>query len=257
MGAPGLDAFGSGKVKPRGIFTGSRQSDRYAQMAARERVTVIIPVRDRSAMIVEAINSVLGQTCPPDEILVVDDGSVDGTVAAVETFGDAVTLLRADGVGPSGARNIGLDRATGEIIGFLDSDDLWLPTTVAAQTSLFEQRPDANAVWGLGQWQILAGGSALGPAGDGVIERISGPNSMMFRRSALERLGGFNPALRYAEDHDLMRRFRAAGMIMAEHDALVAIYRRHGGNLTEDRIAMRRGLFEAAAAALQSRKAAS
>lgn len=225
-------------------------------MAGSQRVSIIIPVRDRPVMIIEAINSVLDQTHPPDEILVIDDGSSDGTVAAVATLGSAVTLLRAGGQGPAAARNVGLGSASGEVIGFLDSDDLWPRLALETQLSVLARRPDADAVWGMGQWRIEQGGASLGAATDGTVERIPGVNSMVFRKSALDQLGGFNSALRFAEDHDLVRRFRAAGMTMAEHDALVAIYRRHGGNMTEDREAARRGSLAAAAAALRSRRAA-
>lgn len=220
---------------------------------ADQRVSVVIPVRDRAALLPEAIESVLGQTHPPDELLVVDDASVDDTPRVARAYGDRVTVLTADGSGPAAARNVGLAAATGTFIGFLDSDDVWLPTTLATQLALLEAHPEAAVAWSRGQWRLLAGGTPLGGQPDGAVERIVGVNSMLFRRSALVALNGFDGSLRIGEDHDLVRRIRAAGLSIVEGEAVVAVYRRHAGNLTNDHAAARQGQLASAIAALRSR----
>lgn len=94
------------------------------------RVSCVIPVRDRAEMVGEAIASVYAQQCSDLEIIVVDDGSVDGTAELVARHYPEVKLVRLRGLGPGPARNAGVKVAAGEIIMFLDSDDLWLPDHV-------------------------------------------------------------------------------------------------------------------------------
>ncbi|MFC1512904.1 glycosyltransferase family 2 protein [Thermodesulfobacteriota bacterium] len=95
-------------------------------------VSCVIPVRDRAEMVCEAIASAHAQDWPELEVVVVDDGSVDDTAQIVATRYPQVRLVRLAGLGPGPARNAGVDVAHGEVIMFLDSDDLWLPGHVAA-----------------------------------------------------------------------------------------------------------------------------
>ena len=87
-------------------------------------VSVIIPTYNRAAFIAAAINSVLDQTCPPDEIIVVDDGSTDDTSRVLSQFGPPVTVIRQQNARVSAARNTGLRAATSDAVIFLDSDDM-------------------------------------------------------------------------------------------------------------------------------------
>ncbi len=219
----------------------------------RRRVSVVIPVRDRAAMLPDAIESLLDQTRPPDEIVVVDDASVDNTRGVAQSYGERVVVLDSDGSGPAAARNVGIAAAIGEFIGFLDSDDLWPRSALATQLALLDAQPAAAVAWNLGMWRLLEGGIPLGGKGDGAVERIVGVNSMLFRRSALVALGGFDASLRIGEDHDIVRRCRAAGLPIVEGEDVVAIYRRHPGNLTEDRAAARKSRLAVAIVALRSR----
>lgn len=95
------------------------------------RVSVIIPTYNRADVIAEAIESVLTQTIPAYEVIVVDDGSTDKTAEVLSRFGDKILVIRQANAGVSSARNVGINAATGDWIAFLDSDDIWLPDRIA------------------------------------------------------------------------------------------------------------------------------
>ncbi|HEX8275673.1 MAG TPA: glycosyltransferase [Longimicrobiaceae bacterium] len=110
-------------------------------------VSVILPVYNRAWCVERAIRSVLAQTYRPLELIVVDDGSTDGTREVVERFGDRVTLLVQERAGAYAARNLALRHARGELVAFADSDDAWLPDRLAAQVPLL-RRPEVGLVFG-------------------------------------------------------------------------------------------------------------
>jgi glycosyltransferase involved in cell wall biosynthesis len=105
-------------------------------------VSAVIPTYNRERLIPRAIRSALGALSPGDEVVVVDDGSTDGTAAVVEAFGPPVHLLRLPHGGAGAARNAGFALARGPLVAFLDSDDEWFPDKVALQRSFLERRPD-------------------------------------------------------------------------------------------------------------------
>jgi glycosyltransferase involved in cell wall biosynthesis len=109
-------------------------------------VTVVIPAYNRETSIGRAIESILGGTVVPGEILVADDGSSDGTVAAVETFGDPVRVVTRENGGPAAARNTGVASARGTWITFLDSDDYYLPHKLESQLEAANAHPDHRVV---------------------------------------------------------------------------------------------------------------
>lgn len=112
------------------------------------RLSVVIPTWNRAGLVGDAIASALGQEGGDLEVIVVDDGSTDGTAQVItRRFGKAVTLLRtATRSGVGAARNEGVRRATGDLIAFLDSDDLWLPGKFKAELDIFARFPDADAI---------------------------------------------------------------------------------------------------------------
>jgi len=105
-------------------------------------VSAVIPTYNRADLVTRAIHSALAALSPGDEILVVDDGSSDGTVAVVEAFGPPVRLLRIEHEGAGPARNAGFAASRGPLVAFLDSDDEWFPDKIALQRAFFERRPD-------------------------------------------------------------------------------------------------------------------
>ncbi|MEJ5260300.1 MAG: glycosyltransferase family 2 protein [Anaerohalosphaeraceae bacterium] len=111
-------------------------------------ISVIIPAYNAETVIRRAIDSVLAQTLPPCEIIVVDDGSADGTRQAVQSYGGRIRYIRQDNQGASAARNAGIQAASGEWIAFLDADDEWLPDRLALQVRLLQHYPFLNWVTG-------------------------------------------------------------------------------------------------------------
>jgi glycosyltransferase involved in cell wall biosynthesis len=105
-------------------------------------VSVIMPTYNRARWIGAALRSVLAQLQVDDELIVIDDGSTDNTREVVASFGERVTYLHGARRGAGPARNLGLSRARGELVAFLDSDDEWLPGKLALQRSFLEARPD-------------------------------------------------------------------------------------------------------------------
>jgi glycosyltransferase involved in cell wall biosynthesis len=181
-------------------------------------VSVIIPTFNRAAFVREAIDSVLGQNYSHLEVIVVDDGSQDDTSAAVREYGTQVTYMPQPHSGVSAARNRGVAAAHGELIAFLDSDDLWLPQKVTAQVALFGQQPQVQACYTDEIW--IRRGVRVNPrqihakhAGWIFLPSLSrciiSPSSIMLRRPLWQRLGGFDETLPACEDYDLWLRLTA------------------------------------------------
>lgn len=110
--------------------------------SASPRISVVIPVFNGERFLAEAIRSALSQTLPPYEILVIDDGSTDGSAEIAESFGPPVRVLRQENRGEAAARNFGIEAASGDWIAFLDCDDVWQPEKLAFQAAFFASGTD-------------------------------------------------------------------------------------------------------------------
>jgi glycosyltransferase involved in cell wall biosynthesis len=135
---------------------------RNAARVSRRRLSVVIPTWNRARLVCEAVESVLRQEGGDLEVIVVDDGSTDGTAEAIERrFGKSVKLLRmATRSGVGAARNEGVGEATGDLLAFLDSDDLWLPGKLNAELDVLERFPDAEAI--VSDSRFIADGQSVG-----------------------------------------------------------------------------------------------
>src|SRR3569833_81721 len=116
------------------------------------KVSVVIPAWNAQACLSRAIRSVLAQTLPPFEILVVDDGSTDATPSLVRQFGSPVRLIHQGHAGAAAARNTGIAAASGEYIAFLDADDEWLPRKLQRQMSLHRDHELVLSFSGSNEW---------------------------------------------------------------------------------------------------------
>lgn len=190
-----------------------------------ESVSVIIPAYRAAHTIGRAVDSVLGQTYPAAEILVVDDGSPDDLAGALRPYGARVTLLRQEQGGAASARNLGLDAAQGQLIAFLDADDYWEPEKLERQLAVLQAHPEVGLVAGQFFEQVPGGPRVLGSRPlevggyDRVLRAARGDafalgtriwtGMVLVRRSVLGR-ERFVPGLEPAEDRDLWIRLVSA-----------------------------------------------
>jgi len=200
--------------------------------AATYSVSVIIPVYNGARFLAEAVESIQAQHYDPLEIVVVDDGSTDDSAAVAADL--RVCVLRQPNGGPASARNLGIARSSGELIGFLDADDLWTRRKLELAVPLFRADPDLEVVQGLTQETRIvrnANGIAL-------FENFLEPflsvslGSALFRRTVFDRIGTLDSDLRFAEDLDWFIRARALGVPMLFVNSVMQIARRHGDNIT-------------------------
>lgn len=181
----------------------------------RPLVSVIIPTYNRRERVLEAIDSVLSQSYGSFELIVVDDGSGDGTREALKAYAGRLRYIFQENQGPSSARNRGIREAKGELISFLDSDDLWLRDKLCRQVAFMEENPEARVCYTEELW--IRNGRRVNPmrkhaklSGD-IFERalelcIVSPSSAMLRRELLLEVGGFDEELPLCEDYDLWLR---------------------------------------------------
>lgn len=196
--------------------TGSRH-------AAAPRVTVVVPTRNRAQLLPRAIDSVLRQTYPHWELVVVDDASTDETIEVVRSRASLDDRVRCRPLGTragaASARNVGIHEARGELVAFLDDDDEWLPEKLERQVAALDAAPagvdlvhsaffesDAD-----GNEHVVGEFSPRGGEAHAVLLRgnILGLSTIVVRRSLLERVGGFDERLPRLQDWDLWIRLAA------------------------------------------------
>ena len=124
------------------LSTGT-DKDLFVKSEPYPSVSVIIPTFNRCGFLGRAVDSVLEQTGPSFELIVVDDGSTDTTFDLLAGYGDRIEMIRQSNLGVSAARNAGIRSARGEYIALLDSDDYWLPGKLETQHAFFRERPEA------------------------------------------------------------------------------------------------------------------
>lgn len=200
------------------------------------QVSVVVPVRDAGDLLLEALASVARQSVGPIETVVVDDGSQDDPAARLRRSPVPVQLLRQDAAGPSAARNRGIRATTGRHLAFLDADDLWPRDALATMLAALDATADADVAHGqVRRFRTAAPGECDGDAT--VLGRIMGGfnlGSALFRRSAIERIGCFDEALRTSEDVDYWIRARAAGVRRLPLPQVTLYYRRAHGSLMDE-----------------------
>lgn len=188
------------------------------------KVSVVLPTRDRAYCLPRALRSVLTQDMPDWELILVDDGSSDGTPAlrahlAAVLGPNNYREVETSGLGPAGARNRGLALARGEFVAFLDSDDAWLPQKLGMQLSALARDPAAGFCFtdfsefgddgSFSRERHLIPRAMEGciyPAVLQVIHNVITTPSVMVRRNLLEQVGGFDESMRICEDIDLWTR---------------------------------------------------
>jgi glycosyltransferase involved in cell wall biosynthesis len=204
-------------------------------------VSAVIPAYNYARFVAGAITSVLEQTYPALECIVVDDGSTDETRAVLETFGDRIRVVYQENRGLSAARNTGIAAARGRYIAFLDADDRWRPGKVERQVRWLQSHPDVGCL-GCGREHVESDGSRVTFPGQANTRSredtlraiavrkfwVGGSGSgALVRADVLSRVGNFDESLSAAEDWDMWLRFAAATGIDNVPDVLTSISR-HG-----------------------------
>ena len=212
------------------------------------RVTVVIPTYNAAAYLTDTLESVCGQTYTDFELLIVDDGSNDTTLALARQFESRLSLriIEQQNSGPAAARNNGVRAARGELVAFIDSDDLMLPQRLAAQVAMFE----ADPALGLVHTDLMTfdergvihatrrafsnpcGGQVLGQL---LIDNFITTSTVMAPRARLIEAGLFDEARRISEDFDLWLRMAERWSVGYVEQPMVK-YRRRPGSLSEDKL---------------------
>jgi glycosyltransferase involved in cell wall biosynthesis len=222
------------------------------------RLSAVIPCHDGERYVAEAIRSVLAQAQPAIEVIVVDDGSTDGTPEAVRAFGGAVRYERVAHRGAAAARNHGAGLATGDAIAFLDADDLWTAGALSALAAALTASPAAGMALGRMEQFVSpelpeTDRSRFQFSPDPVAARMCG--TVLVRRDAFDRVGGFSPRLASGEFIDWYLRAEHLGVRTVTIDQVVLRRRLHHWNHGVTRRDTRQDYLQVVKAALDRRRA--
>jgi glycosyltransferase involved in cell wall biosynthesis len=201
-----------------------------------------MPVYNQRRFVAEALDSVLAQTRPPREVVVIDDGSTDGTSEILQGYGGRIRCVRQPNRGVAAARNRGAELVTSELLAFIDADDVWLPAKLERQLERCAAEPGLGLVH-CGTEEIDESGRSLGERRDGLEGRGLGARMLLFQpailgggsgvvipRLVFAELGGFDPRLSTSADWDLYYRIAVRHPIGFVPDVLLR-YRRHAANM--------------------------
>jgi len=206
------------------------------QKEERPLVSVIIPVYNGEDFINEAVENVLSQKYPALEIIIINDGSTDGTEAIIDKLPVDIRYFTQDNSGPSAARNKGIRDASGEFITFLDADDLWPENNLNIMVDEMLRNPDMEVIRGYAQLMEINKASGcydyLGNPKESFPHYIG---AAIYRKSAFEKVGLFDPLLRFGEDSDWFLRACEMKLNIKRLEETSLYVRRHGGNMTEGR----------------------
>ena len=210
-----------------------------------ELISVVVPTFNYARYLSQALDSALNQTGVSLEVVVVDDGSTDGTPEILEGYGSEIRLLRQNNHGLSAARNAGLSLAEGEFVVFLDADDLLPAGALASQNALLQADPDLDMVicpsfffektdatgqpLKTGRWRLFCKDLDVHLCHF----NIAPPHALMLRRRALDLAGSFDTSLKACEDHDMWFRVAFQGATLKANPDVEVPYRRHPGSMSQ------------------------
>ena len=214
-------------------------------------VSVVIPVFNGERFLREAVESVLAQKYAPLEIIMVDDGSTDGTADVARSLPETVRYLHQSNQGPAAARNRGIEHAQGSLIAFADADDLWPEDKLALQLPYLMRDPAAEIVMGRIQQVLLSETGAENFAEPAFSVNLG---SAIIRKSVFERIGLFDETMRYSEDVDWFMRAREGGAAIVTIDAVTLLYRQHDQNMTRGKSTSELNVLKALKRSLDRRR---
>ena len=199
-------------------------------------ISVVIPTFNRAHTLRRALDSVLGQTTSAREIIVIDDGSSDGTNQLLESHYPDIVRVRQDNMGVSHARNTGIRRATGDWIALLDSDDEWLPEKLEQQIERITSKPGTvlchtEEIWIRNGKRVNAMNKHRKQGGD-IFQHclplcVISPSSALIKRELFDEIGYFDESLPACEDYDLWLRICSRYPVQFIETPLIV---KHGGH---------------------------
>lgn len=218
------------------------------------KISVIIPAYNSAAFITDAVRSILDQSQPVNEIVIVDDGSTDATQTVVESLSGPIIYIKQPNQGPSTARNTGIDAAKNDWIAFLDADDQWTPNKIERQLNVLQNYPELVLIAGdmaeidnddhiltesvldkhhlLRKFQELENRPIPNALAELVTKNFIPTGTVLVKKSALLEAGCFNPSIRFGEDLECWSKIAAKHPIACMSDILM-LRRQHGNNATQ------------------------
>ena len=208
------------------------------------KVSVVIPCHNVEGLVWLALDSVLAQTHPTLEVILVDDGSTDGTKAVidryVDRFPDRVQVIAQGNQGAAAARNVGLRASTGTYVQFLDADDVIFPEKISGQVLLVRENDQADLVVGDYE-QVMPNGLLLTvralhdkPWAALIRTRKGTTSSALWKRDTLMLLGGWNEALASSQDYELMfRLLKHGGRVAWDRRVSTQVLKRPSGSISQ------------------------
>lgn len=221
------------------------------------RVSLVMPCFNGGLYVAEAINSVLSQSRPPDEIILVDDGSSDDSARRIADFSDRIIYLRQEHSGVCAARNRGVEASSGDLLAFLDVDDLWTEGSLKSLLRLLEADEIGYGFGSVEQFyseDLDARARASLSASSLIAGRLAG--AMLIRRATWDRVGPFDPSLTAGEMVDWVARANAIGVASRSTDEVVLRRRIHAANSVHRRDAYRASQLRALRTAVRLQKTA-
>ena len=205
-------------------------------------ISVIVPTYNRAQQLPRALDSILCQSCSPKEIIVVDDGSTDETSALMTSEYPEIVFIQQQNTGVSSARNVGIKRASGDWIAFLDSDDEWLPEKLEIQMKALYKNPEikichTNEIW-------IRNGKRVNPKkkhekfGGCIFQKCLplcciSPSSVIIHKSIFKEIGLFDYSLPVCEDYDLWLRITARNPVLYIEEPFLIKYGGHEDQLSK------------------------
>lgn len=214
-------------------------------MTKNDSISVIIPTYNSATFISEAIESVLMQSYSPYEIIIIDDGSTDGTEEIVKKFGTKVQYVYQENQGPSPARNKGIKMANGNYVAFIDADDVWMPESLSCHVDQFKEFNNLDISIG------LTCKMGFNKTSDIDIKKAKQESALhlslcasLIKKSVFNDVGFFDEDLILSQDTDWFLRAREAEKRIAISRELVSLYRRHSNNRTNNKKMVNYYLFK-------------
>ncbi len=223
-------------------------------------VSCVVPVHEGARHLAEALESVLEQSCPPQQVVVVDDGSTDRSAAVAAAFGPCVTIVHQRRRGPAAARNAGIGRSEGDLVAFIDQDDRWHPEKLERQMACFDAEPALDLCFAHAElwWEPVRADEARALRDHlrgGRVPALTSP-ALLARRSAFDRVGLFDESLHFADASDWTLRAIDAGLRLVVHPEVLLYHRMHDANLTLQREASKSEFVRLVKATLDRRRRA-